>query len=246
MRAAVGEFQMRHTRFFAFIFALLTAVLLSGSAFADSMVFTGPGGANLGGVYTYPYNFTVNGTPMQLMCDTFDNEINSGETWTANESSISGAASSGLFNGVSQAGLKYDAAGLIFASMLGVNGVTLTGFTNNRDANWAVWALFSSTALQDITGSASSPFGPGGDSAALTIYNNALTAAATAPASDFNGITIYTPVAGSQIPNTDGTPQEFLGYVSAPEPSELSLLGVLALFAVTGFAFRKRFALERA
>ena len=77
------------------------------------MVFTGAGGANLGGVYTYPYNFTVNGTPMQLMCDTFDNEIYNNETWTANESSIAGAATSGLFNGVAKAGLKYDAAGLI-------------------------------------------------------------------------------------------------------------------------------------
>ncbi|HEV7220533.1 MAG: hypothetical protein ACHP8A_01415 [Terriglobales bacterium] len=237
---------MRHTRFFAFIFALLTALLLSGSAFADSMDFTGVGGANLGGVYTYPYNFTVNGTPMQLMCDTFDNEISSPETWTANENTIASAATSGLFNGVSQAGLKYDAAGIIFASMLGVNGVTLTGFTNNQDANWAVWALFSSTALQDITGSASSPFGVGGDSAALTIYNNALIAAATAPASDFNGITIYTPVAGTQVPTTDGTPQEFLGYTPVPEPSELSMLGVLALFGVTGFTFRKQFAFERA
>ncbi len=237
---------MRNTRLFAFIFAFLTAVLLSGSAFADSMSFNGVGGANLGGVYTYPYNFTVNGTPMQLMCDTFDNEISSPETWTADEHTISGAATSGLFKGVTQSGLKYDAAGIIFASMLGVNGVTLTGFTNNQDANWAVWALFSSTALQDITGSASSPFGPGGDSAALTIYNNALAAAATAPASDFTGITIYTPEAGTQVPTTDGVPQEFLGYTPVPEPSELSLLGVLALFTVTGFAFRKRFAFERA
>ncbi|MGH9530121.1 MAG: PEP-CTERM sorting domain-containing protein [Terriglobales bacterium] len=237
---------MRHTRLFAFIFSLLTALLLSGSAFADSMVFNGPGGANLGGVYTYPYNFTVNGTPMQLMCDTFDNEIHNGETWNANESTISGAIASGLCSGVSQAGLKYDAAGIIFDAMLGVNGVTLTGFTNNQDANWAVWALFSGTALQDITGSASSPFGTGGDSGALAIYNNALLAAASAPASDFNGITIYTPVAGSQIPSNDGVPQEFIGYTPVPEPSELSLLGVLALFAVTGFAFRKRFAFERA
>ncbi len=237
---------MRHRGFFALIFALLTAGLLSGSAFADSMVFNGPGGANLGGVYTYPYNFTVNGAPMQLMCDTFDNEIFNNETWTANENTISGAATSGLFNSVTNAGLKYDAAGIIFASMLGVNGVTLPGFTNNQDANWAVWALFSTTALQDINGSASSPFGLGGDSAALTIYTNALAAAAGAPSSDFNGITIYTPVAGTQVPTTDGLPQEFLGYTPVPEPSELSLLGVLALFTVTGFAFRKRFAFERA
>ncbi len=238
---------MRHTRLFAFIFVLLTAVLLSGSAFADSMDFTGVGGANLGGVYTYPYIFTVNSTPMQLMCDTFDNEISSPETWTADEHTIATAATSGLFKNVTNSGLKYDAAGIIFASMLGVNGVTLTGFTNNKDANWAVWALFSNTALQDITGSASSPFGPGGDAAALTMYNNALMAAATAPASDFAGITIYTPEDGTQSGQPGNkTPQEFVGYTAVPEPSELGMLGVLALFTITGFAFRKRFAFERA
>jgi hypothetical protein len=238
---------MRHTRLIAFIFAFLTAILLSGSAFADNMSFTGVGGANLGGVYTYPYIFTVDTKPMQLMCDTFDNEISSPETWTATENTISSAATSGLLDGVTNPGLKYDAAGLIFDTMLGVNSVSVAGFTNNQDANWAVWALFSTTALQDITGSASSPFGPGGDSAAFTLYKNALIAAATPPAGAFNGITIYTPVAGSQSGQPqNGVPQEFVGYSAVPEPSELSMLGMLALFGVTGFAFRKRFAFERA
>jgi hypothetical protein len=230
---------MRHFRLLAFTFSLLTALLLSGSAFADdNLTFTGAGGNNLGGVYTYPYDFTVNGNSTQLMCDTFNNEIYNGEQWTATESGI--PTGSGLFGATSSA--NYAAAGLIFDAMLGVNGVTLGGVvTNSNDANWAVWALFSSTALNDITNNTGGF--PAGDTTALAIYNAALTTAdGGVPSSDFTGITIYTPVAGSQNPSTDGTPQEFLGYSAVPEPSELSLLGVLALFGVSGFAFRKRLA----
>lgn len=231
---------MRHTRLFAFIFALLTAILLSGSAFADSMVFTGPGGNNSGGVYTYPYNFTVNGQSMQLLCDTFDNEIFNNETWTATEHSIPGSGR--LFDSSdANAVTDYEAAGIIFDGILGINGFAQNPDTN--DANWAIWAIFSPTALGDIAGNTN----------ALAIYNAALTAAGnTPPTSDFAGIVVYTPDPGSQSGQPGHkTPQEFLGYTGdpftpVPEPGTLSLLGVLTLFAVTGFAFRKRFAFERA
>ena len=233
---------MRHTRLAILIFSVLATVLLSGAAFADSMDFTGPQGNNLGGVYTYPYNFTVNGTSMQLLCDTFDNEITSGETWTATESSI--PTGIGLFGPESSA--DYAAAGLIFDAIVNANGGPLNGtIGNTNDANWAIWALFSTTAYDDILGGSSSPFGSGGDPNALSIYAAALADAPGAPATDFSGIVVYTPVAGTQSGN-NGTPQEFLGYTpdppSMPEPGGLSLLGVLGLFGVTGFAFRKRLA----
>lgn len=228
---------MRHTRLFAISFFLLTSLLLSGSAFADSMNFIGPAGNNSGGVYTYPYDFSINGGPTtQLLCDAFNNEISSGETWTANETSLPGGT--GLFGSTSSQ--NYAAAGLIFDGILGVNGAAQ--ITNTNDANWAIWALFSGNALADIeTGDSSSPFGTAGDPTALAIYNAALAAALGPTTGDFAGITIYTPVAGSQSGKL-GTPQEFLGYTPVPEPSELSLLGVLALVGISGFAFRKRVA----
>ncbi len=233
------------TRLFVFIFSLLAAVLLSGSAFADdSMTFVAPGGNNSGGEYTYPYNFLINGVPASLLCDTFDNHISDGETWKANENPIPGGT--GLFG--STGSTDYLAAGLIFDTILGVNGVTLSGTTSNsNDANWAIWALFSGNAKTDIQGSASSPFGAGGNPNALAYYNAALAAAGTPlPTSDFAGITIYTPEAGTQSGNL-GTPQEFLGYTppghsNVPEPSELSFLGILALAGAGGFAFRKQLA----
>jgi hypothetical protein len=237
---------MRHTRLFTVILFLLAALTLSGSAFADSMSFIGPSGNNSGGVYTYPYSFSINGGPATpLLCDAFDNSISPPETWTANENSIPGGT--GLFGSTSSA--NYAAAGLIFDAILNVNGGALNGtVSNSDDANWAIWAIFSSNALADINpGNASSPFGNTGDSNALSIYNAALGAAGSATPSNFSGIVIYTPVPGSQS-GRHGTPQEFLGYsipdgsTPVPEPSEVSLLGILALCGLTGFAFRKQLA----
>jgi len=228
------------TRLFAFIFSLLAAVLLSGSAFADNMTFVAPGGNNSGGEYTYPYNFLINGVPAGLLCDAFDNHISNGETWIANENPIPGGT--GLFGSTGSA--DYLAAGLIFDTILGVNGITLPGTitANSNDANWAIWALFSTNASNDIHGNG--PFGPGGDPNAVAYYNWAL--GQTPPSGAFTGIVVYTPVAGSQSGNL-GTPQEFLGYTppghsNVPEPSELSFLGILALAGAGGFAFRKQLA----
>ena len=72
---------MRH---FRSVLILLTLTLaFAGSALADTvnMTFIGPGGNNSGGVYTYPYEFSVNGSaPIALICDAFDNDVISGET----------------------------------------------------------------------------------------------------------------------------------------------------------------------
>ena len=57
-------------------------------AHADNVTLTlenvGPGN-NSGGVYTYPYNFSIdgNGSYVSLMCFDYNNEIYAGETWTA-------------------------------------------------------------------------------------------------------------------------------------------------------------------
>jgi hypothetical protein len=236
---------MRPTRVIAFIFTLITsALLMGGSAFADtvSMHFIGPAGNNSGGVYTYPYNFSINGGPSTaLLCDAFNNEIASGETWTATTTFIPGG--SGLFGSTSSP--NYEAAGLIFDAILNINGGLLNGtVSNTNDANWAIWALNSSTALADISGPG--PFGAGGDPTALSIYNAALGAVNAPgfhPGNYFNGIVIYTPVAGTQSGQPgNNTPQEFIGYTPVPEPSQLSLMGVLAVVGFSGFAFRKRLA----
>src|ERR1039458_8196414 len=85
-----------------FLVAVVVLCLCTGSALANSTVnmqLTSVGGNNAGGVYTYPYYFSINGAaPVALICDSYDNEVIVGETWTATVSSLlsghAGAAAS--------------------------------------------------------------------------------------------------------------------------------------------------------
>jgi hypothetical protein len=189
---------------------VISALLLTGSAFADSTVlmkFTGPGGNNGGGVYTYPYNFSISGgSSTALICDAFDNEVISGETWTANVSSL--LSGNGLWGNQLT---NYKEAGLIFEGIL-------SGNIDATEGNWAIWGLFSDNAKNN------SFFQSSG---AADIDAQYLTAALNAPDSAFNGLVLYTPVSGSQ--SWGGLPQEYIGYnpsYSAAEPGSLLLCGM--------------------
>jgi hypothetical protein len=199
---------------------VISTLLLSGAAFADStvsMAFIGPGGNNGGGVYTYPYNFSINGgASTSLICDAFDNEVYSGETWTANESSLLGG--NGLWGNQLT---NYKEAGLIFEGILSGNIDPTTG-------NWAIWGLFSQNAQNN------SFFATSGAGALESQY---LAAASTDPDSAFNGLVLYTPITWSG----NQEPQEYIGYnpnYSAAEPDSLLLCG-MAFIAIGVSLFGK-------
>ncbi len=216
---------MRHLR----LTLLLTTILLAfaGSALADpvSMNFLGPAGNNSGGVYTYPYEFSVNGgAPAALICDAFDNEVVAGETWTATVNSLT--SGNGLFGNQLN---NYKAAGLIFQGI--VNGTI-----NANVGNWAIWGLFSADAT-------SNAYYQSSGAGALASWYQGL-AALTAD-SAFANLVLYTPIAGTQS-WSGSLPQEYIGLVSVPEPAEIAFILMMVMAGVLGFAFRQRLGLKLA
>lgn len=191
----------------------------AGPAFANSTVnmqLVSVGGNNSGGVYTYPYYFSINGgKPVALICDSFDNRVTIGESWQANVVGL--LSGQGLFGNQL---LDYKAAGLIFKSIL-------NGTLNVNVGNWAIWGLFSSNAQGQ------SYFQTSG---AWQIEQEYLTIASTAPNSAFNGLVLYTPIGGTQSAN--GMPQEYIGYSPVPEPTTLTLFGT-GLLSLAGMIRRK-------
>jgi len=101
-------------------------------ASADTVTLTlenvGPGN-NSGGVYTYPYNFSVDGgsSYASLMCFDYTDEIYSGETWTASVVDINSSSS------------QQD---LELAYLYSVAANSSNPAATVADAQWAAWELF--------------------------------------------------------------------------------------------------------
>jgi hypothetical protein len=213
---------MRRLRLISTSFLTMAALCLcAGTASATSvkMKLAGVGGNNAGGAYTYPYNFSINGSaPVALICDDYNNEVTIGETWQANVVGL--LSGKGLFGNSSQTLLDYKAAGLIFEGIL-------DGKVSANIGNFAIWGLFSTAAQQNSYFQTS---------AAAGIESMYLAMAKTAPNSAFNGLVLYTPIAGTQ--SSGGLPQEYIGYSTVPEPGSLALFGT-GLISLGGIVRRK-------
>lgn len=214
---------MRISRFSLILFVALTALVLANTAFANSvtMTYVGHQGATAidGSPYIgYPYYFSFNGSKnyTPLMCDSFDNNVNLGQTYTATVSPFLQGIASSMFG--SSMALDYRAAGLIFKSMLG-------GTLDRAQAQWAIWGLFSTNAQNN------SFFTTIGGASIDATY---LALAQTAPNSAYNGLLLYTPLGAK----SGMGPQEYIGYSAVPEPTTLVMFGT-GLIGLAGAIRRK-------
>ncbi len=201
---------------------LIFSLLLASPAFANTvqLTYVQGTGSGIGGGAVFPYAVYVNNRSSYtyVLCDSYDNTIQKGETWTATVSPFLQGIKTSMF-GASMT-MDYKAAGLIFKAMMAKQ-------ISTTDASWAIWGLFSANAQ------GMSQFALTGGAATDATY---LALAQTAPNSAYNGLVLYTPVVGTQ--SWGGTPQEFIGTSPVPEPSTLMFMGT-GLIGLAGAIRRK-------
>lgn len=175
----------------------ILALAFTLAAHADTLKLVSTGSNIAGGVYAYPYYFSINNsaTLTPLMCLSYDNRVTTGETWTATVSALTTSS-------FATTQKNEEAAWLLLNAQ---------EYPGNIDSdNLAAWSLFSSDVPMDAGATAQLSLAAAG-------YKSIIPA-------DF---VIYTPVGGSQssggIPQTFIGDNVIV--TETPEPYSLLLLG---------------------
>jgi hypothetical protein len=202
----------------------------------------------LGGVYTSPYQISVNGVTESLVCDDFETDISISDEWLADVGSLSGVGPAGpqkftqastpavlIPNGTTDfytIQQDYDAAAWLAIWLL-YPAVPLAPEVA-EDYSYAIWQIFDPGAVNGYNGQA---LGTEDRSNVATDMTKAF--AAGAPPSSY-AVTIYTPIPPPPTSPYIYPSQEFIG-VSVPEGPALPFLpfDMLALFGGV-FLVRRR------
>ena len=179
-------------------------LLMSLSAFAGNvaMQFNSAGPFSYNGVSSYPYNLTVDGDPVFLMCVSYNEHISGGETWQATAYSVDAY---GVLIGDLQ---KADQLAYVFTMAEGDGG-------SNSAYNAVAWYLNEGVPSLDVT--------------AQAIYDQ-VTAMTFGP-NAFPQVRVYVPVDGSQSWAGE-LPQTFLGSTPEPGTLLMVGSGLIGLASI--------------
>ena len=146
--------------------ALFTVGADRANASPVTIKYTGAGGNSYNGYYTYPYFGTADGKPMEFMCDSFNEHIDTGESWHANVLTVAqyGASLAGGLQEANEIAYLYEQA-----------------VTNGDPLNNIV-AWFVKENAPDITA----------DPSALALYNSVTSM--TFQRGEFSDVRFYVPV----------------------------------------------------
>ena len=167
-----------------------------------TLQFNNGGSINDGQYYTGPYNGTLNGTAVSLNCVDFFHEVNNGDVWTVNITSLNSGDLSNTRLG--NAGVdQYMKAAYLSGQYAGQSS------TNVVDIQHAIWTIMGASG--EDTGNAQYWINLANTNYNSTNFNYA----------DYKILTDTR--VGDGITADDLTKQEFL--TTTPEPGSLALLG---------------------
>jgi hypothetical protein len=250
--------------------AVAVGICLASVAFGDVTFkdLAPPPGNSLAGIYTAPYQASINSGPsVPVICDDFADENSPPDSWTALTTDLSAftgttptvatvyyGATPNTLTGAELQTKDYVAAAILSMEILGLAtpATSVGGANNTEDLSYALWELFDPGSGAGTPTNTLVTAGDFADQAAAAAdLTSALTAAGTTTGAQYLAnestllhhsvdVTIYTPTTNGTSPNSPTQHQEFIG-VTVPEPATWAVLGFDFVGAgIVGLYFRRR------